>query len=409
MKTILLYLFAFAAFTCLQACSNQPKVKSVEKDKLAITDSNSIKLQLITQSIDAPVQMSIAPDHTHRRFITDNSGKIWILKNDSLLSRPFLNISSKPVGKDKPAVVGTISGVAFHPQYETNSKFYVCYNAASTVRGNEAKLVISEFTSDKNNIDIADVKTEHRVFEIEGRNISHNGSEIAFGPDGYLYISIGDDSINDSAYVYRAQDLNFLNGKLLRIDINKTPYAIPPDNPFIGIKNSRPEIWAYGLRKMWRFSFDEKSHQIFGADVGQEKNEEIDIIEKGANYGWPLMEGDSAFEKNNAMKNVNYTAPIYAYTHQEGICIIGGSFYYGKDIPFLKDKYVFADFNGSIFTLTKTKDGQWIKETLKILNKPSEPFLICGCNADENNELYVMGFLNTKTGVKGAVYKIIKG
>ncbi|MEP7233265.1 MAG: PQQ-dependent sugar dehydrogenase [Ginsengibacter sp.] len=408
MKILRTCVIIFAAIGALHACNNQAKAKPVAKAKLTVIDSTIIKFQLITNAIASPVQMSIAPDNSARRFITDNSGKIWIMKNDSLLPKPFLDISVKPVQKNQQPVVGTIFSMAFHPQFKTNRKFYVCYNAASEIRTNKSKLVISEFMSDDKNPDITDAKSGHSVFELEGRTVFGNGAEIAFGPDGYLYISIGDDNPGDSSYKSHAQDLSLLNGKILRIDINKTPYAIPPDNPFVGLKNERPEIWAYGFRKVWRFCFDPTSKQLFGADVGEQKEEEIDIITKGGNYGWPSMEGDSVYDKSAFTSKTAFTLPINTYTHQEGICIIGGSFYQGKNIPSLQNKYVFADFNSNMFSLTKNEQGKWLRQQLKIVNKPVHPFMIYGCNADENSELYVMGILNTKNGTTGAIYKIVK-
>ncbi|MEO8860315.1 MAG: PQQ-dependent sugar dehydrogenase, partial [Ginsengibacter sp.] len=234
------------------------------------------------------------------------------------------------------------------------------------------------------------------------------GAEIAFGPDRYLYISIGDDRGGDSAYKFLAQDLSVLRGKLLRIDVNKTPYSIPPDNPFIATKNARPEIWAYGFRKLWHYSFDSVTHELIGADVGENRVEEIDVVKRGANYGWPVMEGDSVFQKDGLKSDAAFTAPIYTYTHKLGICVIGGSTYYGNEIPALKNKYVFGDFNGSMFALSKNTDGTWIRQKINIVNKPADPFMICACNPDKNNEFVVMGILNTKTGNKGAMYKLVK-
>ena len=215
----------------LYACNNQAKAKPAAKEKLLAIDSIGVKFQLVTNAIAAPVQMSVAPDNSSRRFITDNGGKIWIMKNDSVLPKPFLDISVKPVPKGQAPIVGTIFGMAFHPQFATNQKFYVCYNAASKIRTNKSKLVVSEFMSDNKNPDIADAKSLHSIFELEGSTVFGNGAEIAFGPDGYLYISIGDDDPGDSTYKSHAQDLSLLNGKILRIDVNKTPYAIPADNP----------------------------------------------------------------------------------------------------------------------------------------------------------------------------------
>ena len=391
----------------LAACNNPGKKGLPGKNKMADTDSIGVKYELVTDAIKAPVELNLSPDNTHRMFITDNSGKVWILKNDSLLAKPFLNIYDKLGHQDKNSLVGTLFSVAFHPQFSTNNKFYVCYNAPTKIHTNTCKLVVSEFKVSKTNPDLADLASEHRVFELEGHNIQNNGAQIAFGPDSYLYISIGDDKAGDSTYKYHAQDLGFLHGKLLRIDVNKKPYTIPADNPFVGIKNARPEIWAYGFRKLWRYSFDPATHQIIGGDVGENREEEVDIVKKGTNYGWPVKEGDSSFEKSDSNNKSSYTSPINTYNHKVGICIIGGSFYYGKEIPLLKNKYVFGDYNGSMFALMKNAQGTWIRQPLKILNKPADPFLICGCNVGKNNELFVMGFLTTKTGLKGAVYKIV--
>ena len=407
MKISFFYFAILTLFAGLYSCK-QAKGKINPKNHLAIIDSNSVRLQLVTDGVAAPIQLMADPDTTNRMFIADNQGKIWIMKNDSLLVRPFLDISVTEAVKKKSPKLGTINSIAFHPQFATNHKFFVCYNAATSIAANKTKLVVAEFTGSNKDVDTADAKTERLVFELEGKQMFSNGAEIAFGPDGYLYISIGDDALGDSTYQYHGQDLNYFNGKLLRIDVNKIPYGIPPDNPFVGMKNKKPEIWAYGFRKVWRFSFDQKTNQLFGADVGESKQEEIDIITKGANYGWPVMEGNSVFTKNNAADKKSFITPINAYSHKDGICVIGGSFYYGNDVPFFKGKYIFGDFNGKLFTLTNNANGQWTKQVVNVTNNSADPFLVCGLNTDKNNELFVMGFLNEKAGPKGVVYKIIK-
>ncbi|MEO8413355.1 MAG: PQQ-dependent sugar dehydrogenase [Ginsengibacter sp.] len=408
MKKLHFHFITLVSVIGLIACGTQAR-KPHENLKSARIDSIGVRFEMITNAIEAPIEMDVSPDNTNRNFITDNAGKIWILKNDSLLAKPFFNIYDKLGEQDKKSKIGSIFSMAFHPQFSTNRKFYVCYNAPSKMHENICKLVVSEFTASKTNPDVADLTTEYPVLELEGKNSKDNGAQIAFGPEGYLYISIGDNKGSDTSYKYRAQNLHFLNGKLLRIDINKTPYAIPADNPFVTTKSARPEIWAYGFRKMWHFCFEPGTHQLFGADVGEEKEEEIDIVTKGANYGWPAKEGDSSFEKSVLNNASAYTSPINAYTHKDGICVIGGNFYYGKDIPLLSNKYVFADFNGSLFALMKNAQGNWTRQPLKVHNRPADPLIICGCNVDGNNDIFVMGFLNTKSGNKGAVYKIVKG
>jgi glucose/arabinose dehydrogenase len=408
MKAIHHCLFAFLPIIFLMACKLVGKQIPKESNKIATSDSINVRFELITNAIRAPVELNVSNDGSNRTFITDNSGEIWIYKNDSLLSKPFLNMYDKLVKRDTNSLAGTIFSVAFHPDFATNRKFYVCYNAPTKIRGNMCKLVVSEFTASTTDPNIADASSERRIIEVEGKGIFSNGAEIAFGPDRYLYISVGDDRGGDSSYKFQAQDLSVLRGKLLRIDVNKTPYGIPADNPFVSTKNARPEIWAYGFRKLWRYSFDPLTKEIIGGDVGEDKVEEIDIVKKGANYGWPIMEGDSVFQKDGINNKSSLTAPISTYGHKLGICVIGGGFYAGTQLHELKNKYVFGDFNGSLFALSKNDDGTWTRQPINILNKPTDPFLLCGCNMDKNKEVIVMGFLNTKSGSKGAMYRLVK-
>ena len=377
-------------------------------DKMKITtDSANIKYKLVTDKLKMPLELNEPAGSEGRMFITDNKGIIWILKNDSIATKPFLNIYDKIGEQPKNSPAGMIFSVAFHPKYATNHKFYVCYNAPSKIHTADSKLIVSEFTASSDNPDIADLKSENEIIEFTGSTVQGNGSQIAFGPDGYLYISVGDDSAGDTSYHHHAQDLKFFNGKLLRIDVNQKPYGIPPDNPFVNVKQARPEIWAYGFRKLWRFTFDPSSHQLFGADIGQDKEEEIDIITKGANYGWPVKEGDSTYEKNSSVANSSFTAPINTYNHEVGICVIGGCFYYGNDIPVLKNKYVFADFRGSLFTLAKSNEN-WQRRPLKISSSPEGSFFICGCSLDASGHLYVLGYVIKDKIKKGVVYQLSK-
>ncbi|MEO8719535.1 MAG: PQQ-dependent sugar dehydrogenase [Ginsengibacter sp.] len=403
--------FSFALFVIffVSACNTLPKKNQTEKEENTLTDSISVKLQLVSSIPEEPVELNTTDDNSGRSFITDVKGKIWIIKNDSVQPKPFFNLYEKIGKPDSKSIIGIIFGVAFHPQYATNHKFYVCYNAPSKPNSADSKLVVSQFTSEKDNPDLVDLKSEQEVIEFKGATVQDNGAQIVFGPDGYLYISLGDDNAKDTTYRYRSQDLNFLNGKLLRINVDNLPYTIPADNPFVHVKNARPEIWAYGFRKLWHFSFDPHSGQIFGGDVGEEKEEEIDMITKGANYGWPIMEGNSVYEKNNGKNDHAFVAPINTYTHETGICIIGGKFYYGNDIPELRNKYFFADWKEKLFALAKDNHGKWQRQPVKIVNQLDGKFFICGCGEDSKNQLFVMGYLVNKTGEKGVIYKVLKG
>jgi glucose/arabinose dehydrogenase len=385
---------------------NSNSTKDTSDENAAIDTVASVKLEVVTNAIKFPVQMSAAPDNSHRLFIGDLGGEIRVLKNGKILPQAFLDLSSKLETKDSTPEVKGMFGLAFHPQFSSNRKFYVAYNAPTDIDSNNCKLVISEFMVSAENPDSASLSSERRVLEVQGHGVDHDACNMAFGPDGYLYISLGDNHtpLNER----KGQALGSLLGKMLRIDINKAPYGIPADNPFVGVKNARPEIWAYGLRRFWRFSFDPQTDVLIGGEVGDKEQEETNIIIKGGNYGWPIAEGDTIVVHNSSADTAHFVAPIDAYTHKDGICVIGGRFYYGKDIPFLKDKYVFADYNGTLYTLTKNETGAWSRQQVKISNKPTDPLLIISCDEDENNELYLSGVLNTKSGFKGVIYKIVK-
>jgi glucose/arabinose dehydrogenase len=391
---------AAGLFSCNSGSSDQ------NQNSGPITDSaNSVKLELVTDSIHFPVELKSPPDASHRLFIADINGKIAVLTNGKVLPVPFLNISARLEKKDHAPNVQCLYSMEFNPQFASNGKFYVCYNAPTTIDSDVSKMVVSEFTVSRNNPDVADSTTERRIFELEGHTVQNDPCEIAFGPDGYLYIAVGDNGtpMKDR----KGEDLNNYLGKLLRIDLSKQPYALPADNPFIGKKNVKPEIWAYGLRRFWRFTFDTATHILIGGDVGDKMQEEVDIITKGANYGWPIVEGDSLRVRNDSAQAAGFTAPIATYGRKEGICIMGGSIYRGQAMPYLQARYVFADLNGNVFALTKTGDGKWVRKQLIVLNKPADPFIINSCNVDKNNEIYLMGTLNTAKGSKGVVYKIV--
>ncbi len=388
------------------ACNSTSSGKKDEKKlNVEAASSNAVQYQLITNAIKSPVQMVFAPDNTNRLFVSDLGGKIFILQNGKLLPTPFIDVSSKLEQKDTTAAMRAVFSMVFHPDYAVNKKFYICYNAPASDTADKCKLMISEFRASNDNPDIADFSSERKVFETDGSTVGVDDCQIAFGPDGYLYISIGD---NGTPLEKReAQHLNSFLGKMLRIDVNKMPYAIPEDNPFVGDKNVRPEIWSYGLRRLWRFSFDPETHLLFGADVGDKMQEEIDIIQKGGNYGWPIEEGDSLAVKNTTADTSKFIAPLNTYSHKDGICVIGGNMYYGNELPFLKGKYVFADLNGSLFSLSKNTGEKWIRQPIKLLNPPTDPLNIFSFDRDKNNELYVLGVLNTSAGSKGAIYKLV--
>lgn len=386
--------------------SNAHGANNINKEYLNDT-INNIKLQLVSDQIKEPIDLQTCDGHKNRFYVSDLKGKIFILDHGKLLTQPFLNVSSIIAAKEKIAPKNKneniLFGMAFHPDFTKNHKFYICYKAPNDEQGLN-RMVVSEFLTSVNNQNTTDASTERIVLEIHDK-VTNDGT-IAFGLDGYLYLNFADmDTLGGKL---RAQDLTFLVGKVLRIDINKIPYGIPSTNPYATSTNDRPEIWASGFRKLWRFSFDPKSQMMLGADVGDKKLEEVDIIKKGGNYGWPIAEGDSVHHGNYRLLAANFVPPINTYPRTVGICTIGGYVYEGNDIPVLRDKYVFGDMNGSLYALTPGAKGKWTRQVIKLKNKPADPLLIYSFGRDDKGEIYIIGRLNGKTGMKGEIYKLVK-
>jgi glucose/arabinose dehydrogenase len=279
-------------------------------------------------------------------------------------------------------------------------------------------------------------------FEVLKPQFNHNGGQIAFGPDGFLYISIGDGGgANDvdaghNPDTGNGQDLGTLLGKILRIDVDgAAPYAIPPDNTFVGVADARPEIWAYGMRNPFRFSFDsEGEHRLFVGDVGQDLFEEVDIVERGGNYGWHIREGNHCFDPLNptsppadcpsvGARGDRLRDPIIEYPHATdsggpvGIAVLGGSVYHGSAIPDLRGAYVFGDFStsfaaadGSLFVAVEGADGRWQSQILAIADRPNGRLgeFALGMGRDLAGEVYLLTSANlAPRGQTGQVYRLI--
>ncbi|MEO8773596.1 MAG: PQQ-dependent sugar dehydrogenase, partial [Gelidibacter sp.] len=238
---------------------------------------------------------------------------------------------------------------------------------------------------------------------------NHNGGDLVFGPDGFLYISVGDGGGGGDKHgiIGNGQNLETVLGKILRIDVNGQPFKIPSDNPFVNNKQARPEIWAYGLRNPWRISFDRKTKQLFAGDVGQNKYEEIDIIEKGGNYGWRIKEGFHDYNVPTGSYDTNLIEPIYEYDHSIGISITGGYVYRGNAIPQLTGKYVYGDYNGKAWVLANTAN-EWENSDLTFVNKPEGNLQILSWGEDEDGELYMLATIESEKGLTSAIYKLIK-
>ena len=302
----------------------------------------------VITGLSQPVGLETAPGDTSRLFLVEKTGTIRIFRGGQLGARPFLNISGQVSGGTEQGLLG----LAFHPHYATNGKFYVDYTDLS---GNTH---VTEYVV-SSNPDSASA-TSREILFVSQPYANHNGGQIVFGPDGYLYIALGDGgSAGDPQK--NGQNKNALLGKILRIDVNSgSPYAIPADNPFRGVTGARGEIWDYGLRNPWRFSFDRANGDLYIADVGQDLWEEVDYEHAhggGRNYGWNIMEGLHCYPPNTACNQSGITLPVLEYGHDAGCSITGGFVYRGSALPELQGTYFYGDYCTGIIRSFRILNG----------------------------------------------------
>lgn len=311
--------------------------------------SQNIGIYLLADGFENPLYVT-NDGVGNRLFVVEQGGKIKINLNGNTNSVPFLNISGQISNSGEQGLLG----LAFHPSYENNGYFYVNYTKTN------GDTQISRFSVDSTNPDLADPASELPIIGYAQPFTNHNGGHLAFGPDGYLYISSGDGGSGGDPG-NRAQNINVLLGKLLRIDVDNPSggnnYGIPIDNPFVGDPNAKEEIWAYGLRNPWRFSFDFEDNNLWIGDVGQGEIEEINkasVTEAGLNYGWRCYEGSEPYNTQNCPPQSELTFPISEYNHSNGNCSITGGYVYRgpDDVEFFGGDYFYADFcSGKIATL----------------------------------------------------------
>ena len=335
-------------------------------------------------SFNQPLDLQSPNDDTDRIFVVEKRGRIVVFENEASTTSntDFLTLSNISTTSEQGLL-----GLAFHPNYRNNGHFYVFYTPTTTLA------VVSRFTvSDDNNV--ADAGSEVVLLEIPQPQTNHNGGQLSFGPDGYLYVAVGDgggagDPDNN------AQNRSNLLGSILRIDIdnqgNGLNYAIPSNNPFANETSVRPEIYAYGLRNPWRMSFDIQDGSLWTADVGQGTREEINTIVSGGNYGWKILEGTTCFSGDCATSELE--APVFEYGHDNGDrSITGGFVYRGTALPSLVRKYVYGDFvSGRVWALDSASTAN------ELLLEPR--LSISSFGTDNANELYVCDF-------GGTIYKL---
>ena len=361
----------------------------VSPNLLVPLEPGKISFHEVASGLTRPVFITNAGDGSQRIFVIEQAGLIRILKNGTLLGTPFLDIHS--IVKSSGNEQGLLA-LAFHPAYSTNGVFFVAYTAPRNGDATGSNLVLERFTVSANDPDLADPGSGVILLTISHPvNHNHNGGTLAFGGDGYLYWSTGDGGSGGDP-PNNAQRLNNLLGKLLRIDVNSgQPYAIPTDNPFYSSSNShiKKEIWAYGLRNPWRFSFDRSTHDLYIGDVGQDTLEEVDFQRVGSaggrNYGWREMEGTICYNPSSGCNPSGKTLPVAEYDHSLGCAITGGYVYRGSNFPSLNGYYFYGDYcSGRLFSLHKDPTLGWTSAQLV-----NTPYAISTFGEDEQGELYL--------------------
>lgn len=293
-------------------------------------------LVTVATGLSFPVDLTAPPGDSSRLFVVEKTGTIRIIRNGNVVSAPFLDIRSQVSGGSEQGLLG----MAFDPDYATNGRFVVNF----TDRAGTTRIVAYQVSADP---DAADPASADTILSVAQPYSNHNGGGLQFGPDGYLYIGLGDGgSAGDPAD--NGQNRTVLLGKMLRLDLNGgSPYAIPADNPFADSTGLRGEIWSYGLRNPWRFSFDRQTGDFYIADVGQDAREEVNFAAagsgSGANYGWSIMEGTACFGGGQCNQS-GLTLPVLEYGHGEGCSVTGGYVYRGSAAPGLVGRYFYADY-----------------------------------------------------------------
>lgn len=358
----------------------------------ALADEPKLATQLVASGLDMPVGIFNAGDS--RLFIVLQRGKIMIWDGLRVLPEPFLNL--QPLGIVRCCGEQGLLGLAFHPRFHENGLFFVTYVDA---RGD---ITLVRYKVLDGNPDLADLSTAKTILTVAHRDFTnHYSGNIVFGPDGYLYMGTGDGGSGGDP-LNNAQSLTRLLGKILRIDVDSgNPYGIPPSNPFADRPELQREIWAYGLRNPWRFTFDKETGDLFIADVGQGNFEEIDFQPSsspgGDNYGWRINEGFHCYPPLQTTCLHEFVDPILEYNHMAGDCsVTGGYRYRGARYPNMRGIYFYGDYcSGKINGATQQPDGGW---TTKLLLDTD--FSITSFGQDANGELYVADH-------EGAIYRLV--
>lgn len=405
-----------------------------------------VKLEKVVSGINTPLAM-VQPPGDNRMFIIEQNGRIKILEDGKLKANPFLDIRSKIKPLNQDFDERGLLGIAMHPDFAKNGKFYVAYSAHLDYQSDLGQLlwydhsnVVEEYTVSSTDKNTADPSSARRILSTAWPQFNHNGHWIGFGPDKMLYVSTGDGGyandwgIGHNVTIGNGQDLTSNLGKILRIDVNtrtgSKAYGIPADNPFVGKRDANPEIWAYGVRNPWRCSFDMGSSEtkLYCGDVQQNSYETVKLISKGDNMGWRRVEGN--------MRCFDYTKPdahpatcdksgitpaIIEYANCtavpngcKGISVTGGYVYRGPNAAW-KGKYIFGDWSkgfgemdGQIFVGTKGDGGKWTMEVAEVTNMSGKLPYVLAFAQDIAGDVYVLTSITTgPNGSLDTIYKVV--
>lgn len=355
-----------------------------------------LSVELFNADVTRPTSMAAPPGDDSRLFVTEQFCCVRVIENGTLLPEPFLDLSGQ-LGQSFELGVASI---AFHPEFETNGYVYVSYS--NTV----PEHVVERYTVSEADPNKADVSSAQLILATPQTADRHMGGYIAFGPEGYLWVSRGDGSQGGDNQG-NGQNIETLLGAVSRIDVDAaTPYAIPPDNPFVGVEG-RDELWAYGLRNPWKLAFDAENDLVYLADVGANEWEEVNVVpntEEGYNFGWSRMEGTHCFPPERDCDPGSYTLPVVEYGHDEGCSVIGGVVYRGSEIPDLQGHYIYTDFCGGWMRSFRFTDGEVRHEQEWIL--PSDVLFPTSFGVDNQGDLYLLTRGNDET--KGRMFRVVE-
>ncbi len=374
------FLFLSLPFLCFLIGCGSGSVSSSPSP--TANPGTAIALQNISTNLQSPLDLEQPNDGSGRLFVVSQTGTIQIIQNGAVLPTPFLDIRNLVIDNNESGLLG----LTFHPGFPQNPRFYVNY-----VRSNAGQIqsVISEFQVSATNPNQADPATQRMLLVVNQVHnfLNHKAGQLAFGPDGFLYFGLGDGGSEGDPFG-NGQNTQTLLGKMMRINVDSTSpglqYSIPPDNPFVA-GGGLPEIFAVGFRNPWRFSFDQPTGRLFAADVGQDSFEEIDIVQKGGNYGWNIMEATHCFNPPSGCNMAGLILPIAEIPHPEGEAVIGGFVYHGSAIPGLQGVYIFGDLNGKIWSLQQQPSGSFTRNLLL-----TTQLSITSFGQDQSGELYVV-------------------